>query len=88
MNNDKNGWWDTEEELQQPGAEQNSTETPLLYCDNCEWLSLTEEEQNQYKGKHEHFMYHLCLRNKKKVVHGHSHPRIEQPKWCGGKVVV
>lgn len=33
MNNDKNGWWDTEEELQQSGVEQNSTETPLLYPD-------------------------------------------------------
>jgi len=42
------------------------------YCGNCEWLSITEEEQNKQKIKNSHF----CKKYKRRVYHLEHHPNI------------
>lgn len=51
----------------------------LDFCpDNCEYLSITEAEQNKHPGKPDH----ICLKYNIRVKHGAFHPMLMRCKEC------
>lgn len=44
----------------------------IMYCKDCKYLSITEEQQEITNSKEEH----ICSKFNKRVVHGLHHPDI------------
>lgn len=62
-----------------------------LFCGECKHLSITEEEQDNFRDKRKKNMPlslegHFCMKYTKKVVHGRHHPQIKRCKECLGAV--
>ena len=55
----------------------------IKVCANCEFLSLTEEEQNRkYAVSKEIRETHRCNFYNKQVKHNGRHPLLPMPSWC------
>lgn len=55
----------------------------IRYCDDdCEYLSITEEEQNNMEVK----PFHICLFYSERLYHGDSHPCLYRTKECYTKI--
>jgi myo-inositol-1-phosphate synthase len=50
-----------------------------IFCGKCEFLSLTEEEQNRSENK---LKDHVCIKYKKRVTHNEYHPHICRLSIC------
>ena len=49
------------------------------FCpDNCEYLSITEAEQNKHPDKPDH----ICLKYNIRIKHGAFHPKLVRCKEC------
>lgn len=53
----------------------------LLFCDNCEHLSITENEQHRLKMR-DHVVDHMCNKYKVRVMHLGFHPHIVPCEQC------
>lgn len=50
------------------------------FCDDCKWLSITEEEQNKVpKGK---YKPHWCHKGYRCLTHRGMHPHLPRPVEC------
>ena len=52
------------------------------FCDNCEHLSPTENEQRQLKMKEHLNVHHMCQKYKVRVMHLGFHPHIVPCEQC------
>lgn len=53
-----------------------------MYCNNCRYLSLTEDDQNTIRDKAGIFEPHRCLKYNKVLRHMGSHPNIRKDIVC------
>lgn len=48
----------------------------MKYCDNCNYLSIKENEQLDKKSPH------ICKILRRQILHQGHHPRLPRPKDC------
>jgi len=59
------------------------------FCGNCEYLSLTEQQQSIAKRKGEKYPIHVCNKYGKQVFHKGNHPNIVRLVCCEeGRLIV
>ncbi len=57
---------------------QSVVEAPFFCPENCEYLSITETEQNKHPDKPDH----ICLKYNTRVKHGSFHPMLIRCEGC------
>lgn len=52
------------------------------FCNNCKFLSLTEEQQNKYKSYLSKNKSHYCILYRKNILHKEYHPKLPRLEEC------